>query len=744
MRFVLQTVKNAAPPAAQAKQPTPHTATAASQPQPPATKQSVTATKQSVTATKPPAAIATLVAHKPATAAVVSTAKPAALNRAPAAAVEQETKEAVAEVRLRFDSTYSQGADSSAREVDRSEYDEDEQDQYGDDEDEAELGAPSVAINCSYSINPTSALQRSHHFRQADDDDDERTIEEDEEEDDNGTEENQLEDEEEKEQYEEEEDEAHEAAAEEAPEDEEEAEQETELHNFVAVDESVTHILHSRTAPVDSDNNNNDNSGDEQDEADDDTPQLHAFQPHAFQPHSFHIQPAQHADEKDGDGGQHEHDEEEVQEAYDEEEEDGVSELCTVQIHQHSLVTQAGHSQSHWHAVDTPTRIHHTSQYTHATSTPTQHTQTASFTLNDSADDISPAALSTDNSPSKPSRLPHEAVEWDEAAHEARVAALQVELKERVEARRRRLRRASYMEEMEEKRLQKELEAKQRALQQLRLLRVKQEAQEKLAALALQKQQQREAEERDRRDKENQQLPPTQQQKRQSTDNRSRQPQPSHTRTPSSVVMRKRIKQAHYDRLLKAVERGDTFTKYYDSWYCKPKPKFVRVVCLSSSGGSVAPKAGQSSEVGTGSMKLTWGSDMFNMDKSLDLSSVVKVQRGSECAVASKLPVQLHSRAFSLSTAEGRTLHLVAPTQAAREVWLSFVLLIVERNRQPLVELNVVAGDVKAADDKQTSIDGTDAGGFSGRMRRSMGGRLSVGRLSLGRLSLGGKTNNGQ
>ena len=199
--------------------------------------------------------------------------------------------------------------------------------------------------------------------------------------------------------------------------------------------------------------------------------------------------------------------------------------------------------------------------------------------------------------------------------------------------------------------------------------------------------------------------------------------------------MRKRLKQAHYDRLLKAVERGDTFTKYYDSWYRKPKPKFVRVVCLSSSAAQ-APSAARSADGGP-TMKLTWGGDMFNMDKSLDLASVVKVQRGSECAVAAKLPVQLHSRAFSVSTAEGRTLHLVAPTQAAREVWLSFALLIMERSRQPLAELNGVAGDGTKA-----GTDGTSGGGVAERVRKSMGGRLSVGRLSLGRLSLGGKNNN--
>jgi len=662
----------------------------------------------------------------------------------------EETKEAaVDEVRLRFDTTYSEAADSSRREDDESEYDEedeDEQDEYSGEDEEADLGAPSVAINCSYSINPTSVLQRSHHFSQEDDDDDEQAIEEEDDEEEDEEQDDDKYEEEEKQQYEEDE----QQAAAEVEEEEEEVEQETQLHHFVAVDASVTHISHSQTAPVDSDNNNHDDSEDEQDEAaDDDSLQLHAFQPHAFQPHTIHIQPMPHNEEKEEDeDGQ---DETEEHEACSKEEEDGVSELCTVQIHQHSLITQAGHSQSHWHAIDTPTRNthNHNSHYDHPTPTPTQHTQTASFTLNDSADDIVPPLHSTTHSPVKRSVVAAEAGEWNEAEHERRVAALQVELKERVEARRRKLRRASYMEEMEEKRLHKELEAKQRALQQLRLLRVKQEAQQKLAALALQKQKDTEERERkERRDKENQQsqqLPtPTQQHK-----------QPSHHRTPSSIVMRKRIKQAHYDRLLKAVERGDTFTKYYDSWYCKPKPKFVRVVCLSSSassggsGGSAAASTvatqPTTSETAAATMKLTWGSDMFNMDKSLDLSSVVKVQRGSECAVASKLPVQLHSRAFSLSTAEGRTLHLVASTQATREVWLSFVLLIMERRRQPLVELNgavVVSSEMKGSEEVKAGSDGTGGGSMGERVRRSMGGRLSVGRLSLGRLSLGGKNNN--
>ena len=733
MRFVLQTVKGSAQPAEQAKQAAPRTAPAAAAPP------QQQANKRSITSAKQPAA-STTITSKLLTAAAASTAtQPTAVRLQPTAPlpVEEEHKAAVDEVRMRFDSEYSR------MEADHSEYDEEEQDEYSD-EDEAQLGAPSVAINCSYSINPTSVLQRSHHYSQADEDNDRTIDEEEEEEEEEEERQGQEYQEEEKEQDEEEEQQLEEA---EDAADEEEAEHDAELHNFVAGDESATHIVHSQTAAVDSDNNNN--SDDEQDEPDDDSLQLHAFQPLAFQPHTIHIQPLTQYEEKDEDEDEHDKSEDEVP-YHEDEQEDGVSELCTVQIHQHSLITQGAHSQSHWHAIDTPTRTRNDHHYTHSTPTPTQHTQTASFTLNDSAEDIPPphSNTSTPTKSKQQSQLPlqHEAGEWTEAVHEARVAALQVELKERVEARRRKLRRASYMEEMEEKRLQKELEAKQRALQQLRLLRVKQEAQKKLAALALQKQ--KEAEERERRekkDKENQQQQP--QPKRRSTDNNTKpvqQLQPSHTRTPSSVVMRKRIKQAHYDRLLKTVERGDTFTKYYDSWYCKPKPKFVRVVCLSSSSGgsagltvpAVQGQVGEGSSGGGGTMKLTWGSDMFNMDKSLDLSSVVKVQRGSECAVASKLPVQLHSRAFSLTTAEGRTLHLVAPTQAAREVWLSFVLLMMERRRQPLEELNSEVGETKAGS------DGTGGGGVGERVRRSIGGRLSVGRLSLGRLSLGGKNIN--
>ena len=741
MRFVLQTVKAAAQPAEEAKRTTPPTTSTAP------TQQQQTAKQSNPTTNQPPApATSATVTRQPDVAAVTQPA-PIHLRTAVPAAAESESQEAVEEVRLRFDTTYSAAVDSSRRERedDEFEYDgeEGQEDEYSeveeDEEDEEDVGAPSVAINCSYSINPTSALQRSMHHSQMDGDD-EQAIEEEEEEEEAGDEhdgEHEYQNEE-KQQYDEDE---------EANEDDEQPEtthtdgedEETELHHFVALDASVTHILHSQTLRVDSSNNISDDEDDAADEL--------ALQLHAFQPHAFHIQPQPYYEQKGRDEEGHDEAEEATEEGagteeaedetHEDEQDDGVSELCTVQIHQHSLLTQHGQSQSHWHAVDTPSRTRHNQDYAHSTPTPTSTllTQTASFTLNDSSDDIK-LPQSTYNTPSKRSQLGQPAGEWDEATHEARVQALQVELKERVEARRRKLRRASYVEEMEERRLQKELEAKQRALQQLRLLRVKQQAQEQLAALALQKQQ--EADERERKQRKDKENVNQAQLKRRSTDNSK----PTHTHTPSSLVMRKRIKQAHYDRLLKAVERGDTFTKYYDSWYCKPKPKFVRVVCLTSPTPSTA--AGQHSADGGGgpTMKLSWGSDMFNMDKSIDLSSVVKVQRGSECAVASKLPVLLHSRAFSLSTAEGKTLHLVAPTQATREVWLSFVLLIMERRRQPLVELNGVVGEVKMNEEAKTSGDGASSGGVGERVRKSMGGRLSVGRLSLGRLSLGGKNNN--
>ena len=268
--------------------------------------------------------------------------------------MERERKQGVDEVRLRFDTTYSEAAVSSGMDDDEHEYEEKEQDEYSeDDEDEANLGAPSVAINCSYSINPTSALQRSHHYGQADEDD-EQAIEEEEEEEEEVVEKQ----DEAKQQYG---DEELQNAVEE--EEDEEAEQETELHHFVAVDASVTQIMHSKTAPLSS---NHIDSEDEVGEVDDDTLQLHVFQPHTFQPHAIHIQPAPHSGErKEEEEQQDEAAEEEEKETYGDEEEDGVSELCTVQIHQHSLVTQGGHSQSHWHAVDTPTRTHN-DNYGHA------------------------------------------------------------------------------------------------------------------------------------------------------------------------------------------------------------------------------------------------------------------------------------------------------------------------------------------------------------------------------------------
>ena len=750
MRFVLQTVK--AQPAAQAKQIIPvSTAAPTAQPQ---SKHSTTTTTKQPTIITPPS-IPTITPST--TATIIPTTKPASpiLHTLPstaarAAPLDEETAEAVDdEVRLRFDTTYSEGGDSSRRaDEDEDSEGEDDQDEYGaeeEDEDDGVVGAPSVAINCSFSINPTSVLQRSMHCSQADDSLDEQAIEEAEEEEEEADEQqqeqmnkadhDQEEEEEEEKQYEE--SQQQEAQSSDA---EEEEEEESKLRHFVAVDESLTHVVHSTTGGAESTTQDDFEEDDELDDV--------AFQLEAFQPHAIHIKPAAYYEEG-ADVAQHEAvaEEEDEQEAYDDEHEDGVSELCTVQIHQHSLITQAN-SQSHWNALNTPTRAqHNNNHYTNHTSPNTPHSTTASFTLNDST-------LDPHNNlpPTPPSHHQPAAAEWDEAAHEARVAALQVELKERVEARRRKLRRASYMEEMEEKRLQKELEAKQRALQQLRLLRVKQEAEASLAALAAQKQKQaEEREQKDRKDKENQQnqhqqqqpqpQPQQQQLKRRSTSQTNNKPtttqqQPTHTRTPSSLVMRKRIKQAHYDRLLKAVERGDTFTKYYDSWYCKPKPKFVRVVCLYQQAGSGSGGGGGGGGGGSGGgvgMKLTWGSDMFNMDKSLDLHTIVKVQRGSECAVAAKLPVELHSRAFSVTTSDGRTLHLVAATQATREVWLSFVLMVVEMGRQPLVELGGGSGEVKvvAGAGEEVKVGG-ESGGMGARVRRSMGARLSLGRLSLG------------
>ena len=748
MRFVLQTVK--AQPTAQAK-PAPTAATATVIPQP-SIRLSNTAIKQPfITSTLIPTSTLSTATSKQAQLSLSSPATTALPTPA-----QYESKEAVEEVRLRFDTTYSENADSSRREEDDDDEDgfsDDEQDEGSEEEEEEEeeedgvLGAPSVAINCSFSINPTSVLQRSMY------EDNGPAIEEaeDEAEEEDDEEQDEAEDEMDDERYLEEEkqcDEDEQLQQEEVQDSDVEEEEESKLRHFVAVDESLTHLVHSTVAGAESTIN------DSEDENDDLLLDDDAFQLHAFQPHTIHIKPLPlYEEEKEEDdvaaAKNAAADEEEAEDAY--ENEDGVSELCTVHMHQHSLLTQAHYSQSHWNAIDTPTRPRqpHHSPYKHgspnnsnhyATTTPTHSShrseQTASFTLNDSSEDIHGTP------PPRPQpSTPSGRVEWNEAAHEARVAALQVELKERVEARRRKLRRASYMEEMEEKRLQKELDAKQRALQQLRLLRVKQEAEAQLAALAAHKQQQAAEEQRalkERTDKENkQQQPPQPQpqlaQKRRSTSQNNQTlttQQPTHTRTPSSLVMRKRIKAAHYDRLLKAVERGDTFTKYYDSWYCKPKPKFVRVVCLYSpagGGASSSQSAGGGSESAV--MKLTWGSDMFNMDKSLDLSAIVKVQRGSECAVAAKLPVELHARAFSVTTADNRTLHLVAPTQATREVWLSFVLLMLERRRQPLVEL----GEVKVvAAAEEVKVGAGGGGGMGARVRKSMGARLSLRRLSLG------------
>ena len=309
---------------------------------------------------------------------------------------------------------------------------------------------------------------------------------------------------------------------------------------------------------------------------------------------------------------------------------DDGDEERTVQIHQPSTATlHHSHSQTHWLAADPFT---------------TQQRPVQEAEGDDGAEEEDDVVAVT---------------EFDEAAHAERVRLLQVELKERVEARRRLLRRASYMEEAEEKRMRQEMRSKQAALQQLRLLRAKQEHERTRAQLD----QAAEARAADVATQAAAEAHATRQ--RQAAEDAARARRQSDERraacgvTADAALLAKQ-KAAQWESLVRSVERGDSFCRWYDRWWIKPKPKFLRV-----------------SMVGTA--KLWWGPDMFHQDKHIDLGHVVDVKAGSESAIANRLPLDGLACAFSILTHD-KAIHLVAASHATREVWMRFFTRYIQQS----------------------------------------------------------------
>lgn len=326
----------------------------------------------------------------------------------------------------------------------------------------------------------------------------------------------------------------------------------------------------------------------------------------------------------------------EKEEEDEEEEEDAEEDERTVQIHQpgKSADMESSFTEKHWNEVDPSTILREDT-----------HRREEEEVEDGEEDDIVQPA------------------EFDEAAHTERVRLLQVELKERVEARRRLLRRASYMEEMEEKRMQEELKSKQAALLQLRMLKAKQlremeiqrQAAEKVAA----------AQQADKAAKERQAAEEAQAAKQSEAERQKRAVEEAEA-ARKSEIQRKHAREVSMDArllskqkvtqwegLVRAVERGDTFSRWYDSWWSKPKPKFLRVSIIGKEA------------------KLWWGSDMFHAEKHIDLAEVVEVVTGGESKIAGRLPMDQLLCAFTLVTEE-RQIHLVAASHATREVWMTF------------------------------------------------------------------------
>ena len=269
---------------------------------------------------------------------------------------------------------------------------------------------------------------------------------------------------------------------------------------------------------------------------------------------------------------------------------------------------------------------------------------------------------------------------FDSALHEERLRLLQAELKEVLAARRRLQRRASYMEEVEDKRLQEELKSKQRAILQLKMLRAKQErerakaeeeqerARRRAAAEEAEAQQRLEAEEAERQREQAEQESRAKAEREESwrkatlqaeAARRAQQQQeqlaaaaassppspPSVPSLPPSLLS---------SSLIRAVESGDTFLRYYCGWWRKPKSKFVRV--------------------SHSSLRVYWGKDCYHLSKWIEIAQVQQVREASQSSAASTVPVELLGQALSIECEDGkRSLHLVASNHATREVWRRYL-----------------------------------------------------------------------